>query len=73
VNVVDVGYGEDEENVKKTKGVRRSTGLSKQRCLLPFIAIREWKMGKTMTRVTKGKGKENAGRASSFCCYQKQR
>ena len=63
--VVDAGYGEDEENVKEVKGVRRSTRLSKQGPLADSNKGKKTKAGKkTTTRATKGKGKENAGGAS---------
>ena len=61
----DAGYAEDEENVKEVKGVRRSTRLSKQGPLADSNKGKKAKVGKTTTRGTKGKGKENAGRAST--------
>lgn len=66
-DVVDVGYGEDEENVKEVKAVRRSTRLSKQGPLADSNSntAKKTKAGKTTARATKGKGNENAGKRAS--------
>lgn len=60
---VEVGNGEDGEDVKEVKGVRRSTRLSKRGPLADSNKEKKAKVGKTTTRATKGKGKENADRA----------